>query len=145
MEEQTARLTSLHINSSDKNWKHVSITDTKKGKSVVATSDMKPSTTILQERPFIRELNLAYKGMFCEMCFKELFDKKTACRKSCEWDIQYCSTACEEEGWRSSHEKLCGFPDLQYELEEDLLLAFQAYIKCKALKYSKLIKYQSQS
>ncbi|KAI8882911.1 hypothetical protein K501DRAFT_250465 [Backusella circina FSU 941] len=137
MEEQTSRLASLDI-SKQESWKHVSIaTDTKKGKSVIATADIKPSTTILQEQSFIRQLNPEFKELFCDTCFKELDQEKVRCRKSCEWNIHYCSTACEEEGWTSGHEWLCKFPELE-ELNSEVLLAFQGYIKSRALNCNEL-------
>ncbi|KAG1640166.1 hypothetical protein G6F44_007106 [Rhizopus delemar] len=102
------------------------------GERVVANAKLKQGRTILEEDPFIRQLNDANRTTHCTYCFTEFKKIKKLCRnKDCKWEVLYCSLNCQQQHWLTEHKWFCRFPNLA-NTDKNVLFALQGYIASRS-------------
>ncbi|ORE11106.1 SET domain-containing protein [Rhizopus microsporus var. microsporus] len=102
------------------------------GDHVVANEKLKQGVTLLEEEPFIRQLEESYKPTHCTYCFTLLKSNMMKCpNKLCKWSHNYCSLTCQRQHWWAEHKWLCAFPELK-NTHRDVLFAFQGYIASRS-------------
>ncbi|CAO3659590.1 unnamed protein product [Rhizopus stolonifer] len=103
------------------------------GDHVVASKELAQGKAILQEIPFIKQLDNRNLATHCASCFSLLKKTKEPCQnKQCQWKNLYCSITCQRQHWFAEHKWLCHFPGL-IGTDKDVLFAFQGYLACRSI------------
>ncbi|XP_015783391.1 SET and MYND domain-containing protein DDB_G0273589 [Tetranychus urticae] len=78
-----------------------------KGRIIITQNDIQKGTKLLVEEPFCTWLAPFLYSQYCFRCFNVLDNYFFPCRKCVL--VRYCSSACEEESWKSYHSYECQY------------------------------------